>query len=71
MKRVSPAGEQVDAAAAQLARARSRQDEAQAPCLDEAVHLVEQLGQALNLVEHHPSLMPRWNLIRETAGRGE
>ncbi len=47
------AGQQVGAAATQLACARTRQHEAAAPLLDEPVHRVEQGRQALHLVDDH------------------
>ena len=50
-----PTGKQVDTAAAQLARARTREHEAQAMGFDETVHLVQKLGHLLHLVNHHPA----------------
>ena len=44
---------QVDALTPQLARARSRQQEAEASPFNEAMHLVQQLRQLLDLVNHH------------------
>ena len=53
------AAEQVHAAPAQLARARSGQQEPDAALLDQAVNLVQQLGQALHLVDHHQLVAKR------------
>ena len=49
-----PPCKQVGAAASQLASARSGQDEPEPSCLDQAMDLVEQLGDALDLIDHHP-----------------
>ena len=49
-----PPREQVDAGRLELARARSEQGEPEPPVLDEAVHLVEEIGQALDLVDDDP-----------------
>jgi len=46
-------GEEVRPLALELACARPAEDETEAPLLDEAVHLVQEVGQALNLVDHH------------------
>ena len=50
-----PAGEQVDAGRLELPRARSEQREIEPAILDVPVHFVEEIGQALNLVDHHPA----------------
>ncbi len=50
-----PAREQVHAAVPKLARARAREDEPESPRLDQAVYLVQELREALDLVDQHPS----------------
>jgi len=52
--RSRPATQEVDATATELAGARAGQDEADAALLDQAVDLVEQLRQALDLVDDGP-----------------
>ena len=54
-----PTGEQVDAGRLELSRARSEQGEAEAPILDMAVHFVQEIGQALDLVDDHPAARGR------------
>ena len=51
-KEQRPAAEEIGAAAAQLPGAASRQQKAGSPCVDQALHLVEDPGQLLNLVDH-------------------
>ena len=48
------ARQQVAAAPLELARARPRQHEAQAPPFDQAMNLVEQVRHLLHLVDYHP-----------------
>ena len=54
-RRDGTAGQQVDTAAAQLARTRTREHEAQPMGLDETMDLVQQRGNLLHLVDHHPA----------------
>ena len=49
-------GEQIDPRLPQLPGARPAQHEALPALLDEAMDLVEQAGQALHLVQHHPAV---------------
>lgn len=51
------AAEQVHAAAPELPRARAGEQEVQRAGLDEPVDLVQELGQALHLVDHHEALV--------------
>ena len=50
-----PAREQVDPCRLQLARTRAEQCELELSLLDESVHFVQQIGQALDLVDHDPA----------------
>jgi hypothetical protein len=61
------AAEQVDPAAPKLARVRSRQQEAHAPGLDQAVYLVQECWEPLDLVDHHDAVS-RAELLGEPAG---
>ena len=54
-----PSGEQVHPRRLELARAGAEEGEAQAPRLDEAVDLVQQRRQPLDLVHDHPAVRPR------------
>lgn len=51
-----PATQEIHSSAAQLARARSRQEKTQAAFFDEPVDLVQEDRQALDLVDHHDPL---------------
>ena len=55
------AGKQIDAVASELASARARQDEDVPFRLDEVVHLIEQLGNPLDLVDDDPAGVPLRN----------
>ncbi len=72
---LSPQGatpEQIDSGGAELASARPEQREAQPALLDEAVDLVQQAGQALDLVDHDPaSRVEAAELAGERAGIGQ
>jgi hypothetical protein len=61
--------EQVDAAPAELARARAGEHEPDVPLLDEAMDLVEQDGQLLDLVEHDQPVLRPELLAELCAGR--
>ena len=50
--------EQVDAASAQLARARSRQQKADAARFDQTMHLVEEPRQPLHLIDYDDPIPP-------------
>ena len=64
-----PTGEQVDAGGFELSRARSEQGEVETPILDVAVHLVEEIGKALDLVDHDPAARRHGLEIRGEEGR--
>ena len=63
---VRPAAEQIDAAAAQTARARSCEDETGSRLLDQPVYFVEYEGRTLHLVEHHPPVMAGGNQVPQS-----
>ena len=63
-----PSRQQVDAAAAQAARARSGQDETPPLGLDQAVDLVEDQRNPLHLVQHDPVVVPRRNQLSKAVG---
>ena len=50
-----PASEQVDTGCLELACARSKEDKVELVHLDMAMHLVEEIGEALDFVDHHPT----------------
>ena len=63
------AGEQVDACRLELSRARSEQGEVEAAILDVAMHFVEEIGKALDLVDDHPAARRRGLEIDGEEGR--
>ena len=65
-KGAGPSAEQIDAAAAQTARAGPREDETPARPLDLPMHFVEDEGRALHLVAHHPPVMASGNQLPQS-----
>ena len=65
------AAQQVDAAPAQAARARSGQDEAEPVGLDQAMDLVEDQRRPLHFVDHDPPVVPGRDQIAQPLRSGE
>jgi hypothetical protein len=66
-QRSGPPTEQVDPAAPQLARAGAGEEKADAPLLDESMHLVQEIRQPLDLVDDH-DLAIADDLLLDAAG---
>ena len=64
-----PAGEQVDASSLELPRAGSKQGEVETPILNVPMHFVEEIGQALDFVHHHPAARRRGLKVSGEEGR--
>lgn len=65
LARQSAARQQVDAPAPQLARTGAGQQKPQPLRLDQPMHFIEQLGHALDFIDHNPALVALWNLLPE------
>ena len=67
-----PSAKKINAGSAELARARSQQDEAESLFLDESVNLIQERGQPLDFVDNNPcAILQYTQVVGEPLGGSE